>query len=52
MDPKQGRIYGKGTPFKRAPQRFGEEISPNSPPPGSASVTIYRGFKQGFSNQV
>jgi len=32
MDPKQGRIYGKGTPFKRAPQRFGEEISPNSPP--------------------
>jgi len=29
---KKGRIYGKGAPFKGAPQRFGGVVAPNRPP--------------------
>jgi len=30
---KKERIYGKGAPFKEAPQAFGGEVAPNCPPP-------------------
>jgi len=32
MGTKKGRIYGKGAPFKGAPQRFGGTVAPNCPP--------------------
>jgi len=31
MGTKVGRIYGKGAPFKGAPQRFGEAVAPKCP---------------------
>jgi len=31
MGTKKGRIYGKGAPFKGAPQRFGGEVAPDFP---------------------
>jgi len=37
MGTKKGRIYGKGAPFKWAPQRFGVGSCPKLPPPGSST---------------
>jgi len=31
MGTKKERIYGKGAPFKGAPQRFGREVASNCP---------------------
>jgi len=31
MGTKKGRIYGKGTPLKGPPQRFGGAVAPNCP---------------------
>jgi len=32
MGTKEGRIYGKGAPFKGAPQRFGGQLPQTAPP--------------------
>jgi len=41
MGTKNGSIYGKGAPFKGAPQRFGGGGScPKLLPPGSATESV------------
>jgi len=40
MGTKKGRIYGKGAPFKGAPQSFGGEVASNCLP-GSATARAY-----------
>jgi len=37
MGTKKGSIYGKGAPFKGAPQRFRGAVAPSCPP-GSATA--------------
>ena len=37
MGNKKERIYGKGAPFKGAPQKFGGQLLQTAPPPGSAT---------------
>jgi len=32
MGTKKGRIYGKGAPFKGAPQAFGGQLPQTAPP--------------------
>jgi len=44
MGTKKGRIYGKGAPFKGAPQRFGAQL-PQTAPPGSATEISLIGIK-------
>jgi len=39
MGTKKGRFYGKGVPFKGAPQTFRGAVAPNFPP-GSATESM------------